>query len=148
MTSLINEVLKVSDDISSRKQNSLSMDVETICESVICTTEYVVSSLSSGLPKSVYQLALFNQLSKNGFRLKIHEVEHGDCVESGWKKEIIIVNDVLAIECVVQDELITDSQRRLMLDQDNNSVAGIFVNFSDFHNEHPITRVYQNSVLH
>ena len=135
-------------DISLRLENRQMMDVDAIGESVICAAEYIVSLLSHGLPKSVYQLTLFNLLTKQGFKLQTQLSESQGSLNKNRQKEIIIVNEKLVIECVVQDEPISDAQRRLMFDYDNNSVTGLIVNFGDCHSESSITRVYQNSVLH
>ncbi len=145
---IINEILNERDDFSLRLENRLLMDADVISESVICAVEYVVSLLSYGLPKSVYQLTLFNLLSKQGFKLQTQNSQQRGGLEEGRKKEIIIVNGILVIECVVQKEWISDSQRRLMFDHDNNSVTGIMVNFGDCSTENSIIKVYQNSVLH
>ncbi len=145
---MINEILKERDDLSLRFENRHLLDADVISESVICAAEYVASLLSYGLPKSVYQLTLFNLLSKQGFKLQIQNSEKIGGLEECRKKEIIIVNEILVIECVVQKDLISDSQRRLMFDHDNNSVTGIIVNFGDCPIENSIIKVYQNSVLH
>ncbi|VAW52129.1 hypothetical protein MNBD_GAMMA05-660 [hydrothermal vent metagenome] len=147
MTYIFNEILNEQDDLSLRLENRLLMDADVISESVICAAEYVVSLLGYGLPKSVYQLTLFNLLSEQGFKLQTqNSASLGH--EEGCEKEVIIVNKILVIECVMQKELISDSQRRLMFDHDNNSVTGIIVNFGDCSTKNSITRVYQNSVLH
>jgi len=149
MTELIFETLNEQrSDISLRLENSQMKDVDAISESVICAAEYIGSLLSYGLPKSVYQLTLFNLLSKQGFKLHTHKSEHQGSLQQNRQKEIIIVNEMLVIECVVQGEPISDSQRRQMFDHDNNSVTGIIVNFGDCHPENSIIKVYQNSVLH
>jgi len=148
MRNLINEALNERDDISLRLENRSLIDVDTISESVIRAAEYVIGLLSYGLPKSVYQLAIFNLLSRHGFKLEIQKLVDNGSDEDGRKKEIIIVNEVLVIECVVQSELIPNLQQRLMFDHDNNSEAGIIINFGALHTENSITRVYKNSVLH
>ncbi|PCJ88903.1 MAG: hypothetical protein COA54_01355 [Thiotrichaceae bacterium] len=147
MTNLIIETLNEGkSDYSLRLENSQIIDVETISESVICAAEYVASLLSHGLPKSIYQLTLFNLLAKQGFKLQIQRTEVTAGLAEDRQKEIIIVNELLVIECVAHDEKIRDSQRGLMFD--NNSLTGIIVNFASGQTENPITSVYQNSVLH
>ena len=149
MTELIFETLsEQKNDFSLRLENSQMIDVGVISESVVCAAEYIVSSLSQGLPKSVYQLALFNLLKKQGFKLQTQKSESQGNLRKSRQKEIIIVNEKLVIECLVQEKPVSDTQRRLMFDYDNNSVAGIIVNFGDCYSERSITKVYQNSVLH
>ncbi len=148
MTYIFSEILNEQGDLSLRLENRLLMDADVISESVICAAEYVVSLLGYGLPKSVYQLTLFNLLSEQGFKLQIQNSDLPGGHEEGCEKKVIIVNKILVIECVMQKELISDSQRRRMFDYDNNSVTGIIVNFGDCSTENSITRVYQNSVLH
>jgi len=148
MRNVINEAVNERDEISLRQENRLLMDVDAISESVICTAEYVVSLLSYGLPKSVYQLALFNLLSKHGFKLEILRTKNNVGNEADEMNEIIIVNEKLVIECMAQSESVTESQQSSMFGHENNSVAGVIVNFGAFHTEGSITRVCKDRVLH
>jgi len=131
-----------------RLKNNSMMSIEDISYNVICAVDSVKESLSLCLPKSIYQLTLFNLLARQGFKLHTQEDDFYDSLNKYHKKEIIVVNETLVIECVVQESDITDSQRRMMFDYDNDFVTGIIINFGNVEDNKTITRVYQNSVLH
>lgn len=132
----------------SAMNNSL-IDVDELTNDVVSAVTCINSELKQGVPKSVYQLKLLNSLIKNGFRLETEASMLNHCVKSEPDRELIIVNGLLVIECIMDDNVSRYSHKRIMFDLQNNGHAiGLLINFNKNMQNKGITKVYQNFGIH
>lgn len=129
--------------------NNTLIDINKLTNDVIKEASCVKQTLKPGLPKSVYQLKLLNHLIKKGYHLETETSMLNYCVEDEPQRELIIVNGILVIECIVGVKAINHHQKRIMFDLQNNGHAmGLLINFNTDIQNIGITRVYQNFGIH
>jgi len=129
--------------------NNSLIDINELSNDVIAAVASVRLALKPGFPKSVYQLMLFNNLIKKGCQLETEISMLNHCVKNEPDRELIIVNGMLVIECILDDKLINHYQKRIMFDLQNNGLAmGLLINFNADMQKNRITKVYQNFGIH
>jgi len=132
-----------------KEHDSSYIDISRLSNCVVAAAKNVYQELVPGLPKSVYQLKLFNCLTRQGFQLNTELSMLSQCADNELCRDIIIVNGVLVIECIVDDVVLRHYQRRIMFDLQNNDYAvGLLINFSESMQDNAITIVKQNAVSH
>ncbi len=126
-----------------------STDIDKLASAVMASIKNIYKTLKPGLPKCVYQLKLYNDLLKKGFKLQMEMSMLNRAVKYEVTRELIIVDEILVIECVVDNEIIDHHQKRVMFDLENNSYAkGLLINFSDEIQKDMITVIDRSSVFH
>lgn len=125
------------------------VDINELTNEVIAVATSVKRALIPGVPKSVYQLKLFNYLIKKGFQLETEASMLNDCVNNEPERELLIVNGMLIIECIVDINEINHHQKRIVFDlQNNGHVMGLLINFNTDMQNIGVTRVYPNFGIH
>ena len=129
-------------------ENTL-IDMNDLCTCVSKAADRVYAKLVTGLAKSVYQQELFKCLSEEGLHLEVETSMLTQCAKNEPCRRIIIVNGVLVIECITENEIITQHQKRLIFDlQINDHVMGLLINFGENTKLCDISKVYQNTLHH
>jgi len=126
-----------------------STDIENLIFEVTQSAANIHRALKAGLPKCVYQLKLYNDLLKKGFRLQTKMSVLNLAVKQEAERELIIVNDSLVIECIAENAIDERCRKKVMFDLENNGYArGLLINFSDEIQSHIIATVKHNSAIH
>lgn len=116
---------------------------------VIDSAKIIHMALKSGLPKCVYQLKLYNDLLKKGFRLQTEMSALNLAVKQEAARELLIVNESLIIECIIENKIHDHYHKRIMFDLENNAYAkGLLINFSDELQSSVVTTISHCSVFH
>lgn len=150
MTNIVSENLSQSE----RGQPEIFADdtfinLDVLCGTVIDSVNEVYKNLVPGLPKSVYQLKLLKCLGSKGLQLETEKSVLTRCINDELEREIIIVNGVLVIECIVEDRIINHYQKRIMFDiQNNDHAMGLLINFGEEDQNNGIEKIYQKSISH
>jgi GxxExxY protein len=103
ISSDINKESTSTNSININEKSSLAwnyslIDVDELSGVVISTAKETYRALGTGLPLCVYQLKLFNNLTKEGLKLKSGKSMINRCAEEDGIRNLIVVNDVLVVE--------------------------------------------------
>ena len=131
--------------------NVLLIDIDELSVTIVSTAKESFQSLGAGLPLCVYQLKLFNDLTKHGFELKSDKSLLNQNVQNVTEsvRNLIIVNNVVVIEYISSAESTVDNKNIIKRDLHNNNYAmGLLINISQQHNKIEITKIYQNYISH
>jgi len=124
-------------------------DIENLIFEVTESARNIHRTLKAGLPKCIYQLKLYNDLSKKGFQLQTEMSVLNLAVRQEAERELIIVNGLLVIECIVENRIDGQYRKRVMFDLENNGYArGLLINFSDELQSHMIATLNHNPAIH
>lgn len=130
-------------------EDGISVNLDDLCGTVIEAVNQVYRNLVPGLPKSVYQLNLLKYLASKGLQLETEDSALTRCITDEHEREIIIVNDLLVLECIVEEKIISHFQKRIMFDIENNDHAmGLLINFGKDFQGNSVEKIYQNSLSH
>jgi len=135
-----NEVSNFTSDISNETLNDINgesrlawnyslIDVDELSGFVINTAKEAYRTLGSGLPICVYQLKLFNDLTKEGLKLKSGKSMLNHHAEENGVRNLIVVNDVLVVEYI--SSVIMSGRHEKIIQLDNNYAMGLLVNISE-----------------
>jgi hypothetical protein len=107
------------------------IDVDELSGVVISTAKETYRTLGAGLPLCVYQLKLFNDLTKVGLKLKSGKSMLNRCEEDGVRN-LIVVNDVLVVEYISSVLMSAQCEKIIKADLHNNNYAmGLLVNIPE-----------------
>ncbi len=149
MKSLVNENIAERNYAESYHYTDNTEDLNELCTSVINSADQVYKNMMPGLPKSLYQLKLLNSLARKGFCLESKASKLSLFNNDEIRREIIIVNSVLVIECLVEDSIINHYKKRIMFDVENNGhIMGLLINFGEGTPVVNTKKVFQNVVSH
>ncbi len=131
------------------------IDVDELCGFVTTTAKEIYQTLGPGLPVCVYQLKLFNDLTKKGLSLRSGKSMLGSCDEDKTRAEtervqnLIIVNDVLVIEYIASTNMSEKCKETIKSDLKNNNFAmGLLINISEKENNIEVKHIHQNYIAH
>jgi len=106
--------------------------VDRLIIDVVASANDIHHALKPGLPRCVYQLKLYNDLLKKGFQSQTEMSALNIAVTQEADRELIIVNEVLVIECIVETDINDRCHKKIMFDLENNGYEkGLLINFSD-----------------
>lgn len=126
-----------------------STDVDRLLIDVVASANDIHHSLKPGMPGYVYQLKLYNDLLKKGFQLQTEMSALNIAVTDEADRELIIVNEVLVIECIAGTDINDHCHKKIMLDLENNGYEkGLLINFSDPVQYNVIKSKHHASMVH
>jgi len=95
----------------------ISLDVEKIATEIVDAAITVHRSLGPGLLESAYQLCMFHELTKRGYKVDketiLPIVYDGELIESGYRIDLR-VNDCILIENKAVDQLLPIHEAQLL----------------------------------
>ena len=104
------------------------IDIDELNMVVIAAAKETFHTLGSGLPICVYQLKLFNVLTKNGLKLTSAKSVLNDRAEPENIKNLIIINDALIIEYVSIKNIKSQNEKIIKTYlHENNYAVGLLV---------------------
>lgn len=123
------------------------IDIDELSIAITVAAKETFETLGSGLPTFVYQLKLFNVLTKNGLELKSDKSVLNDNAELNNIKNLIIVNDVLIIEYISTKNIKTQSEETIKTYlNDNNYAMGLLVKIKQ--DDIELSIIEQNYIAH
>lgn len=126
-----------------------STDIDKLIIEVMQAGKEIHLALKQGLPKCVYQLALYNDLLKKGFHLQTEMSVLSLALKKEAARELIIVNDILVIECVVESKIHSHHHKRIMFDLENKAyIKSLLINFSSEMQSYMLINKNYNAVIH
>ncbi len=140
-------------DESDLAWNYALVDVDELGSFITTIIKETYHTLGAGLPVCVYQLKLFNDLTKKGLKLKSgksilsHRAEMK--VELDNVKNNITVNDVLVIE-YISSQAMSDGYEKIIKSalHENNYAMGLLVEVAVKKDAIEITKIDQNYIAH
>lgn len=122
------------------KENDLAwnyalIDVEKLGGFVTTTARKSYYTLGAGLPVCVYQLKLFNDLTKQGLKLKSGKSLLNRCTKTDTIRDFVIVNDAIVVEYISSEDMSDHYEKIIQSDlYDNNYAMGFLVKVSGGNN--------------
>ncbi len=145
----MNNILHINSDKKNAVWRYSSADNYELIFDVINAAKNIHAILKPGLPKCVYQLKLYNDLLKKGFQLQTEMSALNLAVKQESRRELLIVNESLIIECIVENKIHAHYHKKIMFDLENNGYTkGLLINFSDEMQSDIVTTGKHCSVFH
>lgn len=143
-----------------QKNLTVSMNNETFCNNnvmeVALTVNYIADTIDeiykvmgNNLPACLYRLKLHNELLKRGFDLQANKKVAGHCSEDRIERNLLVVNNSLAIEYISTD-CITDFHKQLICHDliSHNYEMGMLINVSKSNDVFEIITVNKSNLTH
>jgi len=136
----------INDDNSELAWNYKLIDIDELSNLVVDMAKESFRSLEKGLPVSVYQLKLFNVLTKQGLSLKsVKSTAKNETIDHN--EGIISVNDVLIIQYVNESNVQYQNEKQVKkYINDNNYAVALIIQIKQ--NNLEITKVDQYCIAH